>query len=64
MYDNDSVTTVNVSTKPRVIPNGLRFPPVLPADNTIGKSGQIHGAAMVMMPDKNVNTSNKIMVSV
>lgn len=36
---------------PRVIPSGLRFPPVDEAERTIGNSGQIHGAKMVTSPE-------------
>jgi hypothetical protein len=38
-------------------PNGFLFPPVTPADKTIGRIGQIHGANIVTMPERNVKKS-------
>jgi len=38
---------------PSEIPKGFPFPPVADADNTIGRSGQIQGAAIVTSPERN-----------
>ena len=38
------------------MPSDLLFPPLEDAEKTIGKSGHMHGANMVMIPAKNEKT--------
>jgi hypothetical protein len=47
---------------PRVIPKGFLFPPADDEESTIGRSGQIHGASMVINPETKANKSNIIIV--
>ena len=43
---------------PRVIPSGLRCPPLVVADKIIGNNGQMHGAKIVTSPEIKAKTSN------
>jgi hypothetical protein len=51
MYEMVRVKKVKLSIIPNVIPSGFFFPPVADEERTIGKSGQIQGARIVMRPE-------------
>jgi len=40
------------------MPSDFLFPPLEDAENTIGKSGHMHGAKIVINPAKNEKTSS------
>lgn len=43
---------------PKVIPKGFLWPPVAVDERIMGKSGQMHGAAMVTSPEIKANKSS------
>jgi hypothetical protein len=47
------VNSVKLVITPKVIPSDFLFPPPDDAENTIGKSGHIQGAKIVINPAKN-----------
>jgi len=47
------VNIVKLVITPKVIPRDLLLPPPEDAENTIGKSGHMHGAKIVINPAKN-----------
>ena len=51
------VKKAKLVTIPKVIPNGLDFPPAVVDERTIGKSGQMQGARIVTNPE--INAKNK-----
>jgi hypothetical protein len=53
---------VKLAMTPKVIPRDFFFPPADDAEKTIGKSGQMHGAKIVMNPAKNEKSSSVAMV--
>lgn len=55
-----SVKMVKLVIIPSVTPRGLNRPfPAIVLDNTIGSSGQIHGAKIVTSPERKAKTINK-----
>jgi hypothetical protein len=48
-----SVNIVKLAITPRVMPSDFLFPPPEDAENTMGKSGHMQGAKIVMNPAKN-----------
>jgi hypothetical protein len=50
-YEIERVITPNETRIPRVNPRGLLCPPKAELDKTIGRSGHMHGAAIVTSPD-------------
>jgi len=59
MYDKVRVKKAKLEIIPIVIPKGFALPPTADEDNTMGKSGQIHGAAIVTKPDKKAKTNRR-----
>ena len=57
IYDRAKVKKAKLIITPIVIPRGFFLPPVAEADKTIGKSGQIQGAAIVTSPEIKANIS-------
>jgi hypothetical protein len=51
----DKTKTPKVIIIPIVIPRGFLCPPVEDADKTIGRSGHIQGAAIVIKPEIKAN---------
>jgi hypothetical protein len=60
--DIASVKNEKLVIMPNVIPKGFLFPPVDDEESTIGRSGQIQGASMVMNPETKANKSNIIVL--
>jgi len=53
MVEIKSVNIVKLVITPRVMPSDFLFPPPEDAENTIGKSGHMQGAKIVINPAKN-----------
>lgn len=53
-----SVKKTKLTAKPVTKPRGFFLPPATPEESTIGKIGQIQGAKIVTIPDKNVKKSS------
>ena len=51
IYARARVKKAKLIQTPKVIPRGFFLPPVADADRTIGRSGQIQGAAIVTRPE-------------
>jgi len=62
MYAILNVKIEKLVTTPSVIPSGFLCPPVAAEDKTIGKIGQIQGAAIVTSPDMNANRISIIVI--
>lgn len=60
MYDMASVKNPKLNIMPTTIPSGFCLPPVADDDKIIGKSGQIHGAKIVIRPETKENPNNII----
>jgi len=60
MYAIVSVNIEKLVTTPIVIPSGLLCPPVAAEDKTIGRIGQIQGAAIVTSPERNAKSNSMI----
>jgi hypothetical protein len=54
----NSVKNVKLRINPVTTPNGLRFPPVMEPDRTMGRIGRIHGERIVTIPPTKANRSN------
>ena len=61
-YAVDNVSIEKLMMIPRVTPRGRLFPPVAADDKTMGKMGQIQGAAIVTSPDKKANSSKIVII--
>ncbi len=56
-----TIAIVNVTARPRTIPNGLRRPPVALADSSAGRTGRTHGVIAVPAPAIRANTISSSM---
>jgi hypothetical protein len=59
---NASVKKVKLATSPKIIPKGRNLPFAVPADNSTGKMGKIHGDKTVKIPAKKEKTSRRIIL--
>ena len=62
MYAIDSVNIEKLIIMPSVTPSGRRLPPVAAEERTMGRIGQMQGAAMVTSPDKKANSSKIVII--
>lgn len=63
--ERKSVSKPKLNTIPMVIPKGFLYPPTVVDERIRGKSGQIHGAAIVIRPERKAKRKRRsITVSV
>jgi len=60
-YEIVKVKRAKLIIIPKVMPNGFLFSPVTDDEKIIGKRGQIHGARIVIKPDKKAKNKRIVM---